>query len=68
MKSAPFCASCSRDVTPTTCRLEAHDGALVTLCIACSSEHPRSGRYAFGGERVVGVAHRPSTRKGQVGG
>lgn len=59
MRSAPFCASCGRDVTAATCRLEAHDGALVTLCVACSSEHPRSGRYAFGGERVGGLVQRP---------
>lgn len=68
MKSAPFCAICTDNVTPSSARLEAIDGVIVTLCASCSSEHPRSGRYAFGGERVAGLAHRPSTRKGQVGG
>lgn len=44
---ADFCAICTDEQGPFV--LVEHDGRNVKACRRCTDEHPRSGRYDFGG-------------------
>lgn len=48
----PFCAICTSEVGPFVERGLGKNGAMVKVCEACRAEHPRQGRYAFGGGRA----------------
>lgn len=50
-----FCAICVEPIIGEPRRAPlGRDGALVAICAACEDEHPRSGRYSFGGSGEVG--------------
>jgi len=56
MTTAKFCAICTDPISAGTSSNKiprraplGRDGAMVDVCEACDTEHPRGGRYAFNG-------------------
>lgn len=62
-----FCAVCTRDKGPFVQRVLDDGGPLVTICEPCDQEHPRTGRYAFGGGEAVSRTLAPGARRGARG-
>lgn len=60
-----FCAICVAALAPGKYHQEMMDGKQVRICCACHTEHPRSGRYAFGGGAKDGGNVTNSTAVGQ---
>ncbi len=50
-----FCALCTSDIGPFLRLPLGRGGALVDVCGPCETEHPREGRYSFGGGDVAQV-------------